>query len=100
MINALPEKLDTIISTDGWPLGLEYCLRLKLANIFIGNPSLVVLDQINDLIPTAVMDKYLQALVDNHETAVLYFTDRTDLISFSREITSLQNIDRKVSDNE
>jgi len=81
-IDNLPQGLETMLSADGWPLGLEQSLRLKLAAAFLSQPGILVLDHVVDLVDENVME-YILTRFNALNTSVLYFTYRTNLDSFT-----------------
>jgi len=90
VIEKLPEGLDSQLGADGWPLSLERSLRLKLAAAFLSRPSMLVIDQIYDLVDQQTMQAVLTEL-GKQNCSVIYFTHRQDLDLFTRNFELNEN---------
>ncbi|WP_294299870.1 ABC transporter ATP-binding protein [uncultured Sphingomonas sp.] len=75
-LGGLPEGLDTIVSTSGWPLSVGELMALKLAAAILARPKLLVLSPLYDLLPTERIDAVLSQL--RGDTTVLQFTRRPE----------------------
>ncbi|AJP72431.1 ABC transporter transmembrane domain-containing protein [Sphingomonas hengshuiensis] len=73
-LGGLPDGLDTIVSTSGWPLSVGELMALKLAAALLARPRLLVLSPLYDLLPPERVDAVLAAL--RGATTVLQFTRR------------------------
>lgn len=82
VIEKLPEGLDAQIGADGWPLNLERTLRLKLAATYLSKPSVLVIDQIYDLVDQQTMQAVL-ANLKSQNCSVIYFTHHSDMDVFT-----------------
>lgn len=74
-IAALPEGIDTLISSMGAPLLPADVLLLKLAAAMLAKPKLVVLNQDIDNMPRVLRARLLQT-IEEQQFSVLYFTDK------------------------
>ncbi|PCD03489.1 ABC transporter ATP-binding protein [Sphingomonas spermidinifaciens] len=70
----LPDGLDTIVSTSGWPLSVGELMALKLAAALLARPKLLFLSPLYDLLPPERVDAVLARL--RGDTTVLQFTRR------------------------
>lgn len=70
----LPDGLDTMISTSGWPLSVGELMALKLAAALLARPKLLVLSPLFDLLPPERVDAVLSQL--RGATTVLQVTRR------------------------
>jgi putative ABC transport system ATP-binding protein len=75
-IGQLPDGLNTILSSTGWPLALHEVMRLKFASALLATPKILVLSPLFELIPTVELDRMFDALRATDTTAI-YFTNRT-----------------------
>jgi len=75
-IGQLPDGLDTILSSTGWPLALHEVMRLKFASALLAQPKILVLSPLFELIPTTELDRMFDALRATGTTAI-YFTNRS-----------------------
>ncbi|MBN8817230.1 MAG: ABC transporter ATP-binding protein [Sphingomonas sp.] len=73
-LGGLPDGLDTVISTSGWPLSVGELMALKLAAALLARPRVLVLSPLYDLLPPARVDTVLEDL--RGETTILQFTRR------------------------
>ncbi|MDH3506977.1 MAG: ABC transporter ATP-binding protein/permease [Gammaproteobacteria bacterium] len=74
-IARLEHGLDTRLSTTGWPLTISETMQLKLAAAIIAEPRVLVLNQLYDVMPEAVLRRALDMLQAKCGCTVLYFTD-------------------------
>ncbi|OYX33783.1 MAG: ABC transporter ATP-binding protein [Caulobacterales bacterium 32-69-10] len=70
----LPEGLDTVVASTGWPLSPPEMMRLRLAAALLSQPRVLVLSPLFDVIPGEALAKALAAL-GPRSTAVC-FTNR------------------------
>ncbi|MFM9853889.1 MAG: ABC transporter transmembrane domain-containing protein [Sphingomonadaceae bacterium] len=75
-IGRLPDGLNTILSSTGWPLALHEVMRLKFAGALLAKPKILVLSPLFELIPTFELDRMFGALRAT-ETTAIYFTNRS-----------------------
>jgi len=75
-IGKLPDGLNTILSSTGWPLALHEVMRLKFASALLAQPKILVLSPLYELIPTLELDRMFDALRTMTTTAI-YFTNRS-----------------------
>ena len=54
-VMALPEGLDTLLSTSGWPLSYSEALRVKLAGAMLRSPRILILTGLFDMVDPAVL---------------------------------------------
>lgn len=75
-IGLLPDGLNTILPSTGWPLALHEVMRLKFASTLLAQPKILVLSPLFELIPTSELDRMFDAL---RETAIttIYFSNRS-----------------------
>ena len=73
-LGGLPDGLDTVVSTSGWPLSVGELMALKLAAALLAKPKLLVLSPLYDLLPPERVDAVLAEL--RGVTTVLQFTRR------------------------
>jgi putative ABC transport system ATP-binding protein len=76
-IGSLPQGLDTMVSSSGWPFSAGETMALKLAAAMLARPKLLVLSPLFDLLPTARVDNVLAELRASG-TTVLQFTRRPE----------------------
>lgn len=74
-IGALPNGLDTLVASTGWPLSLPEMMRLKLAGAILARPKLLVLSPLFDMVPGDVLQRLLDAMRDM-PGSLIYFTNR------------------------
>lgn len=81
-IGQLPDGMQTVLASTGWPLGPDDLIRLKLAAALLRRPRVLVLSPLFDMIPVDELDRILAAF-DKTATSILYFTNRADLPSMT-----------------
>ncbi|OWK28304.1 ABC transporter transmembrane domain-containing protein [Sphingomonas mucosissima] len=74
-IASLPQGLDTLLASSGYPLSVGEAMALKLANALLLRPKLLILGQLYDLLPPARLAASLR-LLKAHGTTVLVCTGR------------------------
>jgi putative ABC transport system ATP-binding protein len=73
-VTQLPQGLDTELVGTGWPLSIVETMQLKLAAAIISKPRILVLTQANDGMPEVFLLRAMDALQNNCETTIVYFT--------------------------
>jgi ABC-type bacteriocin/lantibiotic exporter with double-glycine peptidase domain len=81
-IARLEGGLDAYISSTGWPLTIVETMQLKLAAAIIARPRVLVLNQLFDGIPDAVLKRSLDMLQRASATTVIYFSGRERDLGF------------------
>ncbi|MBX9858083.1 MAG: ABC transporter ATP-binding protein [Sphingomonas sp.] len=76
-IGQLPQGLDTILPSTGWPLSLPDMMRLKLAGALLSRPKLLLLSPLFDMVPADELARIFAAL-EQLPTTVIYFTNRNN----------------------
>ena len=76
-IGQLPDGLDTILASTGWPLSLPEMMRLKLAGAILSQPKLLLLSPLFDMVPADELKRIFTA-IEGLPTTVLYFTGRNN----------------------
>ena len=76
-IGQLPQGLDTILASTGWPLSLPEMMRLKLAGALLSRPKLLLLSPLFDMVPADELARIFKAL-EELPTTVIYFTNRNN----------------------
>lgn len=74
-IASLPQGLDTLLASSGYPLSVGEAMALKLANALLLQPKLLILGQLYDLLPPERLAASLR-LLKAHGTTVLVCTGR------------------------
>jgi putative ABC transport system ATP-binding protein len=75
-IGKLPDGVNTILSSTGWPFALPEVMRLKFASALLAQPKILVLSPLFELIPTVDLDRMFDAL-RRLPTTTIYFTNRS-----------------------
>ena len=83
VIAHLDNGLDSKTAPSGWPLSPGEMMQLKLASAVIAKPRLLLLSQMCDILPDAVLQRALEAMRDCHQTTVIYFSNRQPNDQFS-----------------
>ena len=78
-IAGLPNGLDTQLASSGAPLTIAEVMELKLANALISRPKVLVLSELFDMMPTAILKSSL-TLLKEADTTVLVFTERPEAL--------------------
>jgi putative ABC transport system ATP-binding protein len=84
VIKYLPEGLDTRLSATGAPLSLVEVLKLKLAAAILSKPSILVLNQLFDVLPANVLMRVIEKLNIEDGITVIYFSNREQPLGFKR----------------
>ena len=80
VIEELQDGLDTKISATGWPLSISEAMRLKLAAAILSQPSVLVLSQLYDTLPSEALRNAIAGVSTDGGTpsTVIVFTTRGD----------------------
>lgn len=73
----LPDGLDTLLSSTGWPLSIEETMQLKLAGALLAEPRILVLSGLYDMMPVDQLNAVFDHLRDKPVT-LIYFSNRPD----------------------
>lgn len=76
-VMALPDGMDTQLSTSGWPLSYAESLRLKLAGAMLKCPRLLILTGLFDMIDPAILARVRDTMRSTGST-VIQFTYRAE----------------------
>jgi putative ABC transport system ATP-binding protein len=76
-IARLPDGLDTLLASSGWPLSIGEVMELKLANALLSRPRLLILSPLFDLMEPGKLARVLASL-RQAGTTVLLFTGRPE----------------------
>lgn len=78
----LPRGLETQVTPHGYPLSLSEVLRLKLAAALLAKPSLLVLNELYDILNYAQRRQIFGYLRGLTGLTLLYFSNRKDIRDF------------------
>lgn len=76
-VAALPQGLDTRLSSSGYPLSVGETMALKLAGALLARPRVLMLSPLFDMVPPDRLDRVLD-LLQAHGTTTLQFTARPE----------------------
>lgn len=76
-VMALPDGLDTQLSTSGWPLSYSEALRLKLAGAMLKCPRILILTGLFDMVDLGILAEVRNAMRESGST-VIQFTYRPE----------------------
>ncbi|OYY72616.1 ABC transporter ATP-binding protein [Sphingomonas sp. 28-63-12] len=76
-LGMLPQGLDTVLASTGWPLSLPEMMRLKLAGALLSQPKILVMSPLFDMVPADELHRLFDAL-GTLPTTVIYFTNRNN----------------------
>lgn len=76
-VMALPDGLDTQLSTSGWPLSYAESLRLKLAGAMLKCPRILILTGLFDMVDSAILAEVREVMRAAGST-VIQFTYRAE----------------------
>ncbi len=76
-IGVLPDGIDTLIASTGWPLSIPEMMRLKLAGAILARPKLLVMSPLFDMIPRDVLQRLFESMRDL-PGSIVYFTNRLE----------------------
>lgn len=82
-IARLPQGLDTLLAHGGFPLLPEQALRLKLAFALLSPARVLVLSELFDCLPPAVLEPFFRSWCSDPGRILVYFTRRQDLVVFN-----------------
>ncbi len=81
-VMALPDGLDTALTTKGQPLDASQCSRLMLARAIVGEPRLLLLDGALDSLTPAIRRQVIDHLFDRkHGWTMLVVTAAPDVVA-------------------
>ncbi len=78
----LPDGLDTVLASTGWPLATAEMMRLRLAGAILASPRVLVLAPLFDMIPSAELTEMLRTL--DAATTLICFTSRPEALDLGR----------------
>lgn len=81
-IAQLPQGLDTLLSSTGWPLLVADIMRLKLAGAILARPRILILSNLYDMLPAAELRAALSRLEGGDGTTIIVFTVRPEAVGF------------------
>ncbi len=84
LIAELEDGLDTTIAFTGWPLSTTETMQLKLAAAMLGEPSVLIMNQLFDLVPESYLREAIKVLRQNEDLTVVYFSNRRRDLGFNR----------------
>lgn len=73
----LPNGMDTVLSSTGWPLSLDETMQLKLAGALLAEPRILVLSGVFDMMPLPRL-KAVFDLLRTRPVTLIYFSNRPD----------------------
>ncbi|MFN3474025.1 MAG: ABC transporter ATP-binding protein [Blastomonas sp.] len=76
-VMALPDGLDTLLSTSGWPLSYAELLRLKLAGAMLKAPRILIMTGLFDMVDPAILADVRNVMRAAGST-VIQFSQRPD----------------------
>ncbi len=79
-IAMLPEAMQTMLSTTGWPLSLPKTMQLKLAAAVLSRPRILVLSPLLDMVSLHRLEDVVRHFAGTRTTLV-HFTNRPEDIS-------------------
>ncbi|MEO0578196.1 MAG: ABC transporter ATP-binding protein [Pseudomonadota bacterium] len=83
-IARLGDGLDTSLAATGWPLSITETMQLKLAAAIIARPRVLVLSQLFDVMPEALLINALDALQKSCGATVICFSNRSSNLGADR----------------
>jgi putative ABC transport system ATP-binding protein len=83
-VNHLEHQLETTLIHSGSPLNYSETLRLKLAAALISSPSLLVLNELFDVISCLKRQRIFKRICEEYQLTLLYFSNRKDLDIFDQ----------------
>lgn len=96
-IGQLPDGVNTVLSSTGWPLALPEIMRLKFAGALLARPKFLVLSPLFEMIPTSELEQMFGAL-RKLSTTVIYFTNRSSFAELDGYLWLGRNEQRIVAD--
>jgi putative ABC transport system ATP-binding protein len=83
-ISHLENKMDTLLINSGEPLNYSETLRLKLASALLSKPSMLVLNELFDVISCVKRQHIFTRICQEYDITLLYFSNRKDLDMFDQ----------------
>ena len=91
-VRALPDGIDTRLSTDGVPLSRSQMARLMFARAFVAAPSFVAIDGELPFVEGEAREELLNALFDEERAfTLLVVSDRPDVLERCDRVVELTN---------
>ncbi len=84
VVKYLPDGLDTHLSATGAPLSLVEVLKLKLAAAVLSKPSVLVLNQLFDMLPAHALKQVIDILNFEQGITIIYFSNREQDLGFEK----------------
>lgn len=81
-LRTLPGGMDCVLSSTGWPLTLADAMRLKLVGAILGEPRVLVLSNLFDMLPADELQPALRML-ERCGTTIICFTSKPENLSFN-----------------
>jgi len=79
-ISMLPDGLQTVMSSSGYPLSVTKTMQVKLAAALLSRPEVLVLSPLFDMVPVQWLDKVFAHLRDG-DTTLIYFSNRPEAVN-------------------
>ncbi len=79
-IAVLPDGMQTILSTTGWPLSLPKTMQLKLAAAILSRPRILVLSPLLDMVSLHRLEDVFRHFAGTR-TTIIHFTNRPEDIT-------------------
>jgi putative ABC transport system ATP-binding protein len=79
-IAEMPQGMDTLLSSTGWPLSIEETMQLKLAGALLSEPRILVLSGLYDMMPVERLERVFAHLRDKPVT-LIYFSNRPEQVA-------------------
>ncbi len=79
-IAMLPEGMQTMLSSNGWPLSPPKTMQLKLAAAILSHPRILVLSPVLDMVPLHRLEDVFRHFSAS-KTTLIHFTNRPDDIT-------------------
>ena len=76
-IAMLPDGLQTMLSSTGYPLSLGKTMQLRLAAAILAEPRILVLSPLYDMVNQQRLQEALDSFIGKH-TTILYFSNRPE----------------------
>jgi putative ABC transport system ATP-binding protein len=84
VVKYLPDGLDTHLSATGAPLSLVEVLKLKLTAAVLSKPSVLVLNQLFDMLPARTLKHVIDVLNSEEAITIIYFSNREQDLGFEK----------------
>jgi putative ABC transport system ATP-binding protein len=89
-IGDLPDDLQTLLQTGGYPLTRKQVGKLMLARAVVGHPGLLLLDRVLDELPLQETKEILQSIRQHVRSTILIGTQSEDLASLLDQKITLE----------